>query len=89
MWCIYMTLLLLGVMRSGLENSKDFLQTQFHTKDLDALKSFLDIEVMRSKKGLFCLTQIKYVLDLFKESRLLGAKLVENPMVSYYQTFSR
>jgi hypothetical protein len=41
---------------------KSFLPTQFHTKDLRALKYFLRVEVMRSKKGIF-LSQRKYVLD--------------------------
>ena len=38
---------------SGILSLKSFLQSQFHTKDLGALKYFLGIEVMKSKKGIF------------------------------------
>ena len=52
---------------------KSFLHGQFHTKDLDMLKYFLGIEVMRSKRGIF-LSQRKYVLDLLFEIGKLVAK---------------
>ena len=59
---------------------KDFLGTSFQTKDLGALKYFLDNEVLRSKKGIF-LAQRKYVIHFLKEIGLLGAKLVKTPVV--------
>ncbi|XP_057991224.1 uncharacterized mitochondrial protein AtMg00810-like [Hevea brasiliensis] len=58
---------------AGILSLKNFLQTQFQTKDLGLLKYFLGIKVMRSKKGIF-LSQRKYVLDLLTETGKLGAK---------------
>ena len=46
---------------------KSFLHGQFHTKDLEMLKYFLGVEVMRSKRRIF-LSQRKYVLDLLSET---------------------
>ena len=43
------------------------------------LRYFLDIEVMRSKHGIF-LSQRKYLLDLLSETRKLGAKPCSSPM---------
>jgi hypothetical protein len=37
----------------GMSALKSFLHTQFHTKDLEALKYFIGVEVMQSKKGIF------------------------------------
>ena len=51
----------------GISSFKNFLHSQFHTKDLGNLKYFLGIEVTRGKKGIF-LSQRKYVLDLLKET---------------------
>ena len=52
---------------------KSFLHGQFRTKDLWMLRYFLDIEVMRSKHGIF-LSKKKYVLDLLSKTEKLGAK---------------
>ena len=43
------------------------------------LKYFLNVEVMRSKCGIF-LSQTKYVLDLLSERRKLAAKSCHSPM---------
>jgi hypothetical protein len=43
------------------------------------LKYFLGIEVARSKYGI-CISQQKYILDLFKETGLLGCKATDNPV---------
>ena len=64
---------------SGISSLKSHLQTQFHTKDLESLKYFLGIEVLRSKKGIF-LSQRKNVLDLLSKTRKLGAKPCSTPM---------
>ena len=52
---------------------KSFLHGQFHTKDLEILKYFLHVEIMRSKHGIF-LSQRKYVLDLLSKIGKLAAK---------------
>ena len=58
---------------------KSFLHSQFHTKDLEMLKYFLGVEVMRSKQGNLS-SQRKYVLDLLSEKGKLGAKPCSTPM---------
>ncbi|RZC29570.1 putative LRR receptor-like serine/threonine-protein kinase isoform B [Glycine soja] len=47
----------------GTDNLKSFLQTQFQTKDLGALKYFLGIEVMYSKKGIHMDPGFKLTVD--------------------------
>ena len=63
---------------AGISSLKSFLHGQFHTKDLDMLKYFLGVEVMRSKRGIF-LSQRKYVLDLLSETGKL-ATMGQSPM---------
>lgn len=55
------------------------LAKEFEVKDLGVLKYFLGIEFARSKKGIF-INQRKYVLDLLKETGLLGCKAAETPV---------
>ncbi|XP_019054245.1 PREDICTED: uncharacterized protein LOC109115066 [Nelumbo nucifera] len=64
---------------NGIDRLKNFLQNHFHMKDLGKVKYFLGIEVARSRHGVN-LCQRKYVLDLFEEIRLLGAKPAKTPM---------
>jgi hypothetical protein len=56
----------------GIAQLKQFLQQQFHTKDLGKLRYFLGMEVARSHTCIN-LSQRKYVLDLLEETCLLGA----------------
>ncbi|CAH9148698.1 unnamed protein product [Cuscuta epithymum] len=72
---------------AGILALKNFLHSQFQTKDLGSLKYFLGIEVTRSKKGIF-LSQRKYVLDLLTETGKLGAKPNTTPMVPNVQLTS-
>ena len=58
---------------------KQFLHSRFRVKDLGNLKYFLGIEVSRSKKGI-SISQRKYTLEILKDGRLLGSKLVNFPM---------
>jgi hypothetical protein len=62
-----------------IRNLKHSLANEFEIKDLGSSKYFLDIEVARSKVAIF-ITQRKYILDLFKETGLLGCKVIDNPM---------
>ena len=50
-----------------IQNLKESLFKEFEMKDLEALKYFLGIEVLRSKHRIF-LRQKKYVLDLLAET---------------------
>ena len=49
-------------------------------KDLGSLKYFLRIEVSRGKSGIF-LSQMKYIIDLLKETGMLACKLVATLLV--------
>ncbi|XP_028105641.1 uncharacterized protein LOC114304706 [Camellia sinensis] len=55
---------------------KEYLANEFEIKDLGSLKYFLGIEVARSKEGIF-ICQRKYMLDLLKETGMLGSKACE------------
>ena len=48
-------------------------------KDLGNLRHFLKIEVDRNKKGIL-ISQRKYVLDLLKETEMMGCRSVDTFM---------
>lgn len=56
------------------------LATRFEMKSLGGLKYFLEIEVARSRQGIF-LSLRKYVLDLLIGVGMLKCKLVDIPIV--------
>ena len=62
-----------------LKNLREKLAKAFDIKELGPLKYFLGIEFARSKEGIF-MNQRKYILDLLKETGLLGCKVAETPM---------
>ncbi|KAH9649579.1 protein kinase domain-containing protein [Citrus sinensis] len=70
--------------RDEIERLKRLLTKEFETKDLGSLKYFLRIEVARSRKGIF-LSQRKYILDLLKETGMLGCKPSDVPIESNHR----
>ena len=72
-------IVIIGNDMKGVSSLKSFLHGQFHTKDLEMLKYFLGVEVMRSKRGIF-LSQTKYVSDLFSKTGKLATKSYHSPM---------
>ncbi|RVW44801.1 Retrovirus-related Pol polyprotein from transposon RE1 [Vitis vinifera] len=64
-----------------LQNLKKYLSEEFEVKDLGNLKYFLGMEVARSRKGIV-VSQRKYILDLLKETGMLGCKPIDTLMDS-------
>ena len=65
-------------MLKGISELKLYLQKKFQIKDLEQLQYFMDIEVARSKKGIF-LSQRKYV-DMLFDAGVLGCRPVDSPV---------
>ncbi|RVW18491.1 Retrovirus-related Pol polyprotein from transposon RE1 [Vitis vinifera] len=63
------------------EKFEEVLSEEFEVKDLGNLKYFLGMEVARSRKGIV-VSQRKYILDLLKETGMLGCKPIDTPMDS-------
>lgn len=66
-------LILAGNSLALIQQTKAWLSSLFHMKDLGILSYFLGIEVHRSSQGLF-LSQKKYVTDLLKEFNMTKCK---------------
>ena len=62
-----------------MERLKNYLAKEFEIKDLGNFKYFLGIEVARSRDGIL-ISQRQYVLDLLKETGMLGCKAADTPM---------
>lgn len=58
---------------------KKSLASEFEIKDLGALRYFLGMEVVWSKKGIV-VSQRKYIMDLLKETCMSGCKPADTPM---------
>jgi hypothetical protein len=80
-------IILTGNDSSEIHQVKQSLDTQFHIKDLGALKFFLGLEVSRSKTGLM-LNQRKYCLELLDEYGLLGCKPAPTPLILQINSLS-
>lgn len=77
---VYVDDLIIGGDNSALISKfKEHLHRSLHMQDLGELRYFLDIEVLRSKEGIY-LSQRKYALDIVSECGLLGSKPVDTPM---------
>ncbi|KAK3006048.1 hypothetical protein RJ639_017338 [Escallonia herrerae] len=61
------------------EALRKYLAKEFEIKDLGKFKYFLEIEVARSKEGIF-ISQQKYVLDLLEETGKLGCRPSNTPI---------
>lgn len=58
---------------------KAFLAREFEIKNLKVLRYFLVMEIARSKDGI-TVSQHKYIIDLLKETGMLGCKTASTPM---------
>ena len=60
---------------------KEQLFREFEMKNLEQLKYFLGILVLRSRRGIF-ISQRKYILNLLAETGMLDCKPVETPIMA-------
>ncbi|RVW90322.1 Retrovirus-related Pol polyprotein from transposon RE1 [Vitis vinifera] len=74
-------IILFGNDMEELQNLKKYLSEEFEVKDLGNLKYFFGMEVARSRKGIV-VSQRKYILDLLKETGMLGCKPIDTAMDS-------
>ena len=65
--------------RVEIERIKKKLAYDFEKKDLGNLRYFLKMEVARNKNGI-SVSQRKYVLNLLKETGMMGCRSVDTPM---------
>ena len=64
-----------------IDDLKGRLFLEFEMKDLENLKYFLGIEVLRSKTGIF-IKQRKYILELLAEVGMIDCKPAETPIMT-------
>ncbi|XP_024026660.1 uncharacterized protein LOC112093094 [Morus notabilis] len=72
-------IILTGDDHEGITDLKKKMARDFEIKDLGMLKYFLGMEFSRSKEGIFE-NQRKYILNLLRETGLLGCKAAETPI---------
>lgn len=74
-------IVLIGNSTVEMNKLKEVLAKEFEIRDLGNLKYFLGMEVARTRKGIY-VSQRKHVLDLLKETGMMGCKPAETPMDS-------
>lgn len=72
-------IILIGDDKEEIERLKKDLASEFEMKDLGNLRYFLGMEFARNRLGI-TISQRKYVLDLLKETSMLGCKPVDTLM---------
>ncbi|KAL6335916.1 hypothetical protein AAG906_003541 [Vitis piasezkii] len=72
-------IILIGDFAEEMSRLKRLLAKEFEIKYLGNLKCLLGMEVARSHKGI-SISQHEYVLNLLKETRMLGCKPADTPM---------
>ena len=72
-------IVLIGNYKEEIVHLKQLLSKEFEIKDLGQLRYFLGMEVARSSQGI-SISQRKYVLDLLKETGMIGYRPVETSM---------
>lgn len=72
-------IVLTGDNHEELKRLKKALAIEFEIKDLGPLRYFLGLEVARNRNGI-SISQIKYVLDLLRETDMLGSKPTNVPI---------
>ena len=77
-----------GNYEKEVERLKGVLNREFEVKDLGPLRYFLGMEVARSTKGIY-ISQRKYVIDLLKETGMIGCKPSDTPMDPYNKIGSK
>ncbi|KAA0057242.1 ty3-gypsy retrotransposon protein [Cucumis melo var. makuwa] len=74
-------IVLSGDDQAEIRQLKQRMGNEFEIKNLENLKYFLGIEVVRSKEGI-SVSQRKYTLDLLTETDMLGCRLTDTPIES-------
>src|SRR4051812_14959001 len=72
-------IIITGDVMKGIRMLKYYLAEVFEVKDLGELKYFPGIEIARAPRGIV-LSQRKYVLDLLKETGMMGCKVASTPV---------
>lgn len=72
-------ILLTGDDSAEAKRMKQVLAKNFEIKDLGPIKYFLGMEISRSKKGI-SVSQLKYTIDLLKETGFLRCKPADTPI---------
>ena len=80
-------LLITGNCMPAIDETKQFLNSQFKMKDLGELRYFLGIEVDRNDQGIF-LSQKKYICDILDEYKMTQCKPLKLPMDTHVKLIS-